>query len=260
MKIAYAAVDGGMDYSREAQIDHLGRADRLLATVDAVAESQTEIDLLVFPAGYFQLSSAEAMHGFAADLTAQLAGLRPAFGVVWGTDVHARAKPRSKPEHRPDDYPYFASYRSAAGELVTFQQITATATQGGSRDIDDKWGDRPLLLPGTNIALLICGECWSQKLLARVAKPDCRALVVTAHRNVKMHRDPGGYGRLSWHLRLDNHHRSSGVPIVLSEHTRSPDRHPYAWPAKIAAPLVLDSVPPSVTLRLATIPVDPTPA
>jgi predicted amidohydrolase len=226
-----------------------------MKTVAAVRVAQKGVDLLVFPAGYFQLPSTGKVHAFAADVAARLAEVRPSFGVVWGMDVHGGKKQRSKVEQQFDEeHPFFISYRGAAGELLTLQQVSVTAAEGNADSVDAKWGNRALLLPGTSIALLICGECWSDTLLSRVAKPECRALVVAAHRNVKMHRDPSGYGRLSWHLRLEAHQRSSGVPTVLSEHTRSPDRHPYAWPAEIAEQVLLDDLPGTVTLRLATIP------
>ena len=68
-----------------------------------------------------------------------------------------------------------------------------------------------------------------------------------------MHGKNTGWETISWHLRLDAHAKKLGMSIVLSEHTRSPNRHPYCWPDSTATTLKIYGVPRSVTLRLATI-------
>ena len=35
---------------------------------------------------------------------------------------------------------------------------------------------------------------------------------------------------MSWHLNLKKFRTKTGTPVILSEHTRSPHRHKYAWP------------------------------
>lgn len=254
LKIIYAAIDGGLDYRREARTEQPTRLDHFLTTVDAVKATRKEPDLLVFPAGYFQFLTENDLHSFAADVAGRLANVRASFGVVWGMDVDDE-KQRSKTGQQFDqEHPFFVSYRGAAGEFVTLQQVSLTVEEGKSAHIDAKWRNRSPLLPGTQIALLICGECLSQNLLERVEEAGSRALVVAAHQSVKMHTDPSGWGKLSWHIPLDAFSRSSGIPTVLSEHTRSPDRHPHAWPAEISEPLAVQGVPSAVTLRLATVP------
>lgn len=253
MQIVYSAVDGGTDYRREARQLRLVRLDQLVETIAAVVAGSSTPDLVVFPAGYFQLASATELNQLVADVARQLDRLRPPFGVIWGMDIDDDKRVPKTEQAFDHEHPFFISYRSADGELWKFQQVSVTAAEGTAAHVAARWGERPLVLPGTQAALLICGECWSDALLERVARAGCKALVIAAHRNVKMHREPGGYGRLSWHIRLDGYQRSSGIPTVLSEHTRSPERHPYAWPAEISEVLSLPGVPPTVTLRRATI-------
>jgi hypothetical protein len=99
------------------------------------------------------------------------------------------------------------------------QQVSVTAREGNSVEAIERRGSRDALLPGTSIALLICGECWSNELYER-ATTNCRALVIAAHRNVNMHEESNGYGKLSWHRRLDAFYGERKIPTVLSEHTR----------------------------------------
>jgi hypothetical protein len=133
------------------------------------------------------------------------------------------------------------------------QQVSVTANEGAKDIVAQRWRSRAIILPETDIAFLICGESWSDELLDRVAKSGCRALVVAAHRNVNLHREKTGYGKLSWHRRLGTFSRRHRLPIVLAEHTRSPDRHPYAWPAAISAAFQLEGVPRGIKLRMASI-------
>jgi predicted amidohydrolase len=133
------------------------------------------------------------------------------------------------------------------------QQVSVTAREGDKETVGKRWHDRAIALPGTNIGFLICGESWSDELLDRVAKSGCRTLVVAAHRNVNLHREKSGYGKLSWHRRLGAFSRQHRLPTVVAEHTRSPDRHPYAWPAAMSRSLQLGGLPDEVTLRIAEV-------
>lgn len=253
MQIIYGAVDGGTMYRQEARRQRSSRLAGLLETVAAVIAGDLVPEVVAFPAGYFQVASAKELRELADDVVRQLDGLRPAFGVLWGIDILA-GKRFPKTRDLDDGHPFFVSYRSALGKLWTFQQVSVSAMEGNATArVAARWGERPVVLPGTRVALLICGESWSDELLQQVARANCDALVIAAHRNVNMHRTSGAYGRLSWHMRLDGYQRASGIPTVLAEHTRSPRRHAYAWPERISEMLSLPGVPTTVTLRRATI-------
>jgi len=249
LRITYAAIDGGRSYRQQALDDQDGRYRLLLATVEALVGEG--VDLLVFPAGYFQVRNERALANLVRRLRLGLRGSAPDFGLVVGVD---RMSTAYKTEHPKREHPYFALYRTTAGAIVSMQQVSVTRQQGAVLDLlDARWGARELLLAETEIAFLICGESWSDELLDRVVVSGCRALVVAAHRTVNLHTQAGGYGRLSWHRRFQALCSERELPVVLSEHTRSPHRHPYSWPADISDSLAPDGVPDGVTLRLATI-------
>jgi len=256
MKIVYAAIDGGKEFRSEARENTGVLLEHLSSTIDAVQRTQRDVELLVFPAGYFQLAEASELTRLEAEVEERIAACAPSFGVVWGTDaadVPKLAHAKEEPE-LDGELPFYVSYRGPRGERVRLRQVSVGASDGSLDIVDERWGNRAALLPGTEIALLICGECWSEKLRTRIAEAKSRVLVIAAHRTVNMHHEETGYGRLSWHRLLDKFQRSTGIPTILSEHTRSPDRHPYAWPEDISTPLLLDGVPAAITLRLATIP------
>lgn len=223
----------------------------MLAAVTALADE--DITLLVFPAGYFQVRDAVAQRRLQRDLAARLDGIARTFGIVVGVDRYLPDSTKRAPtKSSADGRPFYALYRSRSGTWITMKQVSVTKSEGAADVVAARWRDRNLLLPETNIAFLICGESWSDVLLDRVATSGCRALAVAGHRNVNMHRTAVGYGRLSWHLRLHAFSRRHRVPIVLAEHTRSPDRHPYSWPAAASAGVRIRGVPERVTLRIAT--------
>jgi hypothetical protein len=220
----------------------------LIDTMSAVG-SVAAVDLVVFPAGYFQVRGDGARSALIRRLRAGLRLLAPPFDVVVGID-------RATDAHKvpSNGHPFFVVHRTRSGEFVSMQQVSVTRWEGAQRAlVDARWDTRALLLAETEIAFLICGESWSDELLKRVAASGCRVLVVAAHRNVNLHREEGGYGKLSWHRRLESFYEEHEVPVVLAEHTRSPGRHPYSWPPDISAALAPDGVPAGVTLRLATI-------
>jgi predicted amidohydrolase len=109
------------------------------------------------------------------------------------------------------------------------------------------------LLPGTKIALLICGEALSDKLRQRVASAKCHALFIPAHFNVILRQDHLGRGKGSWHHPLKVFQRENDIPVILSEHTGSPNRHAYSWPAGLSRVCKIKDFPAGLTLRAATV-------
>lgn len=260
VRIGYAAVDGGSNYRLEARRNRDALHEALAGTV--AASTRDRLDLLVFPAGFFQARDASEQARVLAKVEMDLDALSPTFGIAFGIDCHGGTKSakggkaaelvktskKAAPSH-----PFFAYYRSPAGTITKMQQVSVTADEGASDVVASRWHDRSEVLPGTDIAFLICGESWSDALLERVASRRPRALVVAAHRNVNMHREATGYGKLSWHRRLAAFQREHRIPVVLSEHTRSPHRHPYSWPSRISTPLPPVELPVAVTRRVAVV-------
>lgn len=89
-----------------------------------------------------------------------------------------------------------------------------TAKEGVKEAVAKRWHARTIVLPETDIAFLICGESWGEELLDRVAKSGGRALVVSAHRNVNLHRKKTGYGKLIWEWKLRHDMIRSGLRIL----------------------------------------------
>jgi hypothetical protein len=252
IRIAYAAVDGGRDYRERALHEEDARVQDFTATVNALGE--TLLDLLMFPAGYFQVRDGRARDVLERKLRRHLALAAPNFGVIVGVDVGAVTTRKGK-RCVPEGHPFFVLYRRVSGEHLWMQQASVNSKEGRDHELlDGRWGERDVLLAGTDIAFLICGESWSDVLVdINVALSEARVLAVAAHSTVKMHRKKAGHGKLSWHLRLAAFARKHQLPVVLSEHTRSPNRHAYAWPARTAQRLALEGVPGHVTLRLGII-------
>jgi hypothetical protein len=251
MRIAYAAIDGGTDYRKRALRDPTSRLEDLVATVEALRKES--VDLLVFPAGYFQVRDRSAREALQRRLEKRLKKTAPRFGIVVGFDEGSATKQDRKVASKRG-LPYFALYRNSSGGRVWMQQVSVNSRDGADRElIDRRWRNRAVVLPSTKVAFLICGECWSNELLNNeVFSSGCKAIIIAAHRNVNMHREKTGYGRLSWHRRLDSYAKRHAKLIVLSEHTRSPMRHHYAWPASRSSVPALVNVPTPVTLRFAT--------
>ena len=94
------------------------------------------------------------------------------------------------------------------------------------------WKNRNLCIPNSKEALLICGESWSTMLLQKVKDAKAKILVVPAHQSVKLHRKAdNAFSRMSWHLNFQRFYKESGIPVILTEHTKTPHRHKYAWPS-----------------------------
>jgi hypothetical protein len=68
-----------------------------------------------------------------------------------------------------------------------------------------------------------------------------------------MHRRGTGWENISWHLRLAGYSKRLGIPILLSEHTRTPGRHPYCWPKPTAKALTVKGLPKCLTIRFASL-------
>jgi hypothetical protein len=115
-------------------------------------------------------------------------------------------------------------------DVTSFRQTAITAEEGRSEALASRWNGRSVTIGGTSNALLICGECWSDQLLERVRSARPTALLIPAHRKVNlMDESGGGWSKQSWHLRLQGFNGETGIPVILSEHTRSPGRHSYSW-------------------------------
>ena len=132
-------------------------------------------------------------------VASDLNSISPRFALIWGIDRRRGSKKSPAKLPSTTGHPYFAFHRSPSGVLTSLQQVSVTAREGDRETVAKRWKDRTVVLPETDIAFLICGESWSDELLDRVAKSGCRALVVAAHRNVNLHRESTGYGKLSWH-------------------------------------------------------------
>jgi hypothetical protein len=256
LRIAHAVVDGGKGYQAQSRADEGERLSVLAETVRALRGKK--IDLLMFPAGFFQSRNRAARLRLSRRIRHLLNSIGPRFGVVVGVDEPFRLPRQSKVRGEKSDvvagHPFFMLHRSAAGTFTWMQQVSVTRREGLNGElIDARWENRSLFLPGTSIAFLICGEAWSDVLMERVSTSGCRALAIAAHRSVNMHRETTGYGKLSWHRRLSVFSRLHQVPVVMAEHTRSPRRHRYAWPGQISALVAAVGAPTVVTLRFASV-------
>jgi hypothetical protein len=255
-EIVYALARGGRDYREEATASCIERRRSLLDTVRRVAEQRPTTNILGFPAGYLGVRGVAERDDVIDEINQELAQISPPFGVLWGIDIDSRQK-RSKKNQtiRSDDgYPFFVSYRGPDGITVRLQQISINTKEGRSPDVDQQWSAqrRDALLPGTRIAVLICGEALSERLRARVSSAGGRALLIPAHFNVNLRRDYRGMGKMSWHHPLATFQREH-VPVLLSEHTGSPDRHRYSWPMNLSRACQIEDLPGGLTLRMASV-------
>ena len=230
-RIATAIVEGGNDFQSDALQNRSERIDLLHCLVKHLSEFEknTCIDLLLLPAGFFTCLSRSEISSLSNSIASSISDIEPSFDIVWGIDVCSENGKSCKKRGGSIELPFFASCRSRSGELVTIQQISSSAEEGRSENLLLRFGKRDLFLPNSEIALLICGECWSDKFLSLVESKKSKALIVPAHQAVNLHRKPTGWGRASWHLRLKKFEKRSGIPVILAEHTRSRDRHNYSW-------------------------------
>jgi hypothetical protein len=227
---ASVIVDGGVNYRTEASKAFEDRLAGLCEIVGVLTRSCLDVDTVLFPAGYFCTTRHSQASEIATRVAARIAELGAPFTVVWGIDGWTD---EAKQELRCDEngYPFFAfAKRAGCNELTSFHQTAITAEEGRSEALASRWNRRSVTICGTSNALLICGECWSDQLLERVRTARPTALLIPAHRKVNlMDASGGGWSRQSWHLRLQGFNGETRIPVILSEHTRSPGRHSYSW-------------------------------
>jgi hypothetical protein len=228
---ANALVNGGKDYRQEALRSFENRLSKLRALVSFLTDNPpASVDVLLLPAGYFCAATVARAERLGNEVAAVLAASRPPFMVVWGVDGWT---PHGKQELKrgASGYPFFAfALPGGQSEPLPFRQLSIYAWE--NELADTMWGERLSCCSEGN-ALLVCGESWSDALLGRVEAAHPAALLIPAHWNVNLRRDKVGMGRMSWHHRLDRFSSRTGIPVILSDHTRSPSRHDYAWGAKV---------------------------
>jgi hypothetical protein len=228
---ATVIVNGGRDYRQEALASVEDRMESFTALLRHLRDNErVALRAVVFPAGFFCVRSEEAVDRLAARVTTALAsegGL--GFMVVWGIDGWVDGG-RTGLQRGPTGYPFFV-YALRPGQTAPdkFQQLSISSAEDPSAG--DMWGTR-MVCCDYRTALLICGESWGDALLRRVEVARPQVLLVPAHWKVNMRRDRKGMGRMSWHLRLNEFSKRSGITVVLAEHTRSPERHDYGWGAR----------------------------
>jgi hypothetical protein len=231
-------VSGGINY----RVDAAGAfRDRLMALCDlvrALANLDNSVATLLFPAGFFCTPRPAQVSKIADEVEDRLEEMAPPFNVVWGVDGWTEdAKQAAR--RGSLGYPFFVFAKPpSGGKLLQFQQTAISAAEGRDETLNARWNGRNVLLDGTRDALLICGESWSDQLLKKVKDAQPTILLIPAHRNVNL---SGGKSRRSWHLRLKQFNEATGIPIILSEHSRSPWRHAYTWGG---TPLVDPPLPP----------------
>lgn len=229
-KFASVIVNGGANYRTEASEAFEHRLASMCEIVEVLARSHADVDTVLFPAGYFCTTRHSQVQRIATRVAQRIADLDAPFTVAWGIDGWTE---EAKGELSSDEhgYPFFAAAKLAGCSDVTlFRQSAITAEEGRSETLAGRWVGRSITIGGTRNALLICGECLSEALLDRVRRARSRVLLIPAHRKVNlMDESGGGWSRQSWHLRLQGFSADTGIPVILSEHTRSPWRHTYSW-------------------------------
>lgn len=233
-------VDGGTKYRVDAAGHFRERLSSLCEVVCAIADSRRRIATVLFPAGYFCTPQLARVPKIAKQVIERLDELKPPFAVVWGVDGWTE-RVKQEAQCSESGYPFFVFARLPSGKrFVQIQQVAVSAAEGRDESLDARWKRRDVLIDWERNALLICGESWSDRLLEKVEKAKPNVLLIPAHRNVNL---SGGKSRRSWHLRLKQFNKETGIPVVLSEHSKSPDRHEYTWGGSSLDNLVL---PPSV--------------
>jgi hypothetical protein len=238
--IANAIVNGGENYREQALrsfADRLASLQSLILHISANAPSS--LDALLLPAGYFCAATTSQAQGAGEEVAASLARSQPPFAVVWGVDGWTPLS-KGELESEPSGYPFFVFVLPRGqSQPMRFQQLAIGAAERDSAN--DSWGNRSPIFCG-GIGLLICGESWSDALLGRIEAVHASVLLIPAHRTVNLMTDEvQGWARLSWHLRLDRFSRRTEIPVILSEHTRSPSRHDYAWGSRAVRQMDLPS-------------------
>jgi hypothetical protein len=225
-EVASVIVEGGRNYRVEASRAFRQRLATLEALVETLSRSKENLDALMFPAGFFCTTRSSRVQEIADRVLDRLNQLNPSFPVVWGIDGWTEDAKHGV-QCGPSGYPYFVFARLPGNpNYVRFQQKATSAAEGRDHQLAARWNRRSITIDETRTALLICGECWSDRLLERVRLARPILLLIPAHRNVNL---SGGMSRRSWHLHLNRFNEETGIPVVLSEHSRSPWRHDYSW-------------------------------
>ena len=228
--VANVIVNGGKDYREVALHSFEERLSLLRALVAHLSARDPVPSALLLPAGFFCASSAEHAERSGEDVAAALAPSKPPFAIIWGVDGWT---PLSKTEldRGGSGYPFFVFVLpKGCSSPLRFQQLAVSSWE--AEGANDQWNGRPPICCD-NFGLLICGESWGDPLLARIEAANPDVLLIPAHRKVNLMTDEEqGWARMSWHIRLDRFSKRTGIPVILSEHTRSSWRHDYAWGAK----------------------------
>lgn len=223
-------VDGGNSFREKANLESKLRINMLCSLIKHMKkhEKSKSIKTIVFPAGYLCRKSKKAVDNLASTVCDRIASLKCPFKIVLGIDLYSENSKTSKSE-----IPFYVfAFIPGKTKPHKIQQISATAKDGRDSTIENKWKNRNLCIPKSREALLVCGESWSTILLQKVKDAKAKILFVPAHQSVKLHRKPdNGFSRLSWHLNFQKFYKESGIPVILTEHTKTPHRHKYAWPS-----------------------------
>jgi len=253
-EVVFVLVNGGRRFREDALTRCDERISALVETVRLLVRQHTETRLLMFPAGYLGVRTFAQLEVAVEQVNEALDQIGPGFGVLWGIDVNnkrPKATQKKSSVARQTGYPYFVSYRGPKREKALLQQLTTSTKEGSDPSVLQRWVRRPALLPGTDIAVLICGEALGECMRARILEEEPRALVVPAHQSVNLRIDHVGMGHMSWHHPLAAFQKANDVAVALCDHTRSPRRHAYSWPAKVSQPCKIQGVPRGLTLRCA---------
>jgi hypothetical protein len=226
-------VNGGDQFRNDALRMVNERERMIYELIDYITAENLSKNLraLIFPAGYFCAKDRKSATKIATRVSRKIFSKGCKFKVIWGIDlvaVHAKKKNGTN----NDKLPYYGfALQPGQKKPIKFQQVSATAKGGLDPHVEKSWGNRPVCIPGSKEAMLICGESWNSRLLEKVQKAAPKVLIIIAHQNVNLQRNSQGWGKMSWHLNLNKFKTKTGIPIILSEHTRSPLRHKYAWPS-----------------------------
>lgn len=226
-------VDGGNSFRNESfkKMDYRENAlYKLIKHIQDIILTKG-LKALVLPAGYFCVKDKKDINKLALKVSKKISSLNCKFKVIYGIDLIERSSKRAQESKNGKLSFYGFVSQPGKSKPVKLQQVSATSIAGRDPKIEKLWGKRSVRIPNSSEALLICGESWSTILLEKVKKAAPKILIVIAHQNVKMNKNYKGYGKLSWHLNLGKFRSKTGIPVILSEHTRSPNRHKYAWPA-----------------------------
>lgn len=256
MQIANIIVNGGYKFREEAANNPQVRLSIFSSLATLLNSRKPSLDLVLFPAGFFCTPNGNIIPTLESTIKS-LNNIGTSFTVVCGIDCWT-ADSKKKLCQGPEGYPFHVFvYHWKMKSPWIVQQVSSCADEG--RDvakIQNLWKNREIMIPGSEAALLICGETWSDYLLRKVVDSGARLLLVPAHQNINlMNPNMGGWANLSWHRRLNEFCNNNGIPVILSEHTRSPNRHYHCWgtgrPAILNLPAELSG---RVTVKMMTLP------